>query len=329
MVNTERIESAVAVNILRKKKVTIVGSATRFAQNLARCGVEKFDLNDFDSVNASNVARQDYTTEDVGELKIEATARKIRNINPRAQVTCIAEDCTTKSDDEINAIFRNVDLIVLATDSHRAQAWGNTVALRLGINALWMGLYPGGKAGEIIFWHPGIASCHRCLVPTRYEAHAAAAKRGESLDPPSDGATIFDIDLLDAIGGGIAIGLLTPGADNRCGKIVAQLGDRNFIQIKIDHEWRIGGRDVVREQLGIADNCDTYFSWNTIARRDPDGGNLPCEDCEKYRGVTFNSVPGGTLRNNPSEPSPHVTQTTAGPHGEPSESNPTPVEDVF
>jgi len=38
------------------------------------------------------------------------------------------------------------------------------VALRLGIPAVWSGVYAGGKAGEIVLWYPGLASCYRCLV---------------------------------------------------------------------------------------------------------------------------------------------------------------------
>ncbi len=57
--------------------------------------------------------------------------------------------------------------------------------------------------------------------------------------------------------------------------------DRNFLQMKIDPEWTIGGVDPVAKYLGIPAGNDAYVSFCTVARRDPDpGGN--CPDCKKY-----------------------------------------------
>ena len=44
----------------------------------------------------------------------------------------------------------------------KAQAFGNEVALRLGIPAVWVGLYRSGQVGEVIFWHKDLPSCFRC-----------------------------------------------------------------------------------------------------------------------------------------------------------------------
>ena len=45
------------------------------------------------------------------------------------------------------------------------------------------------------------------------------------------------------------MGLLTRGSANRYGRLIAQLGDRNFLQVKIDPSWTWKGRDIIREQL--------------------------------------------------------------------------------
>ncbi len=220
----------------------------------------------------------------------------IERINSEAEVVSLTRDFTAMTDEEIDATFGEINLFIFATDRFAAQARGNQVALRLGVSALWVGLDRGGRAGEIIFWHPELDACFRCLTPKRFEAQANARARGELLDPPSDGATIFDIQLLDAIAGMLALGLLTRGSDNRFGQLIEKLGDRNFLQIKIDPDWMLQDRDVVREQLGIAEECDSYFAWNTIVRRDPDRGQLPCPDCERFRGHTFQGTKAGFLR---------------------------------
>ena len=80
----------------------------------------------------------------------------------------------------------------------------------------------------------------------------------------------------------IALGILTEGSNNRYGRLMHQLDGRNFLQVKLDPEWTIGGKDIVREQLGIAAGCDSYLSFCTIARRDPDPGGQ-CPDCLQFR----------------------------------------------
>jgi molybdopterin/thiamine biosynthesis adenylyltransferase len=276
------------------------GASTTLLGNLARCGIEQFTLSDPDRIEPVNIARQGHREDQIGRFKVDAVAEMIRAINPRAEVTTLPMDCTVISDAEIEENFSGTDLFLFLTDRFTAQAWGNTLALRFGTPALWGGLYAGGFGGEIIFWHAEIDACFRCLCSKRYQAHAAAEET-TSLDPSSDGATIFDVAFLDAVAGMVALGLLTRGSDNRFGRLIDDLGDRNFLQLSTDPGFRIAGRDVIAEQLGISDQCDTYFAWNTIARRDPDGGQLYCSDCERYRGHRFEETPRGFVRIKPGE----------------------------
>ena len=60
-----------------------VGST--IAENLARCGVTKMTLWDFDKVEAHNIVNQMFTEEDVGKPKVEALKNIIININPEAK----------------------------------------------------------------------------------------------------------------------------------------------------------------------------------------------------------------------------------------------------
>lgn len=57
-----------------------VGSTV--AENLARCGVKKFTLWDFDKVENHNIANQMFTQSDVGKPKVEALADILCEINP-------------------------------------------------------------------------------------------------------------------------------------------------------------------------------------------------------------------------------------------------------
>lgn len=279
-----RIQSVIDTRQTQAAEVAVIGAggSARLIGDLARCGVRRFILVDPDIVEGTNIARQGHDHRHLGVPKVDAVGHNIRQINPEAEVVALPLDFTTLSDEEIDDQFATTDLFIFATDRFSAQARGNEVALRPLTPAIWIGLYPRGQAGEIVFWHPDIPACFRCLCASRYTAHARAIG-SRRLDPTSDGATIFDIGLVDSIAGMLAVGLLTRGADNRHGRLIANLGDRNFIQVKIDSEWTFNGRDLVREQLGIAEDRDAFFAWNTIVRADPTRGEPPCPDCVRFR----------------------------------------------
>lgn len=57
-----------------------VGSTV--AENLARCGLKKFTLWDFDKVEEHNIANQMFTQSDVGKMKVEALRDILVEINP-------------------------------------------------------------------------------------------------------------------------------------------------------------------------------------------------------------------------------------------------------
>jgi molybdopterin/thiamine biosynthesis adenylyltransferase len=264
-----------------------VGGSAGLVCNLVRSGVRRLKLFDFDRISLANVARQQHDATDVGRLKVAALADAVRRINSDAQVELIDADFLTMDATTLARHLVECDLLILATDQFRAQGRGNELALQFNIPALWIGLYAGGLAGELIFWYPAIDACFRCLCSKRFAAHQAAVAQGRSLDPPSDGCTIFDVALLDSVAGMLAVAILTRGSDNRCGRLIEGLGDRNFLQVQLDPLWNVGGVNPVRKYLGIADDNDAFFAWNTIARRDPDGGRLPCPDCEQFRGHRF------------------------------------------
>lgn len=70
-------------------KIHIIGCGSvgsTVAENLARCGVKKFVLWDFDVVEPHNVANQMFTQEDVGKSKVEALKEILVKINPDVEV---------------------------------------------------------------------------------------------------------------------------------------------------------------------------------------------------------------------------------------------------
>lgn len=296
-----RIESAMDIGRLQSAEVAIVGcgGASGLAIQLARCGVRRFFLIDPDQVTPSNVARQAHDTVSLGRPKVEALADMLARTNPDIEVRSLVGDINCLSEDDITSSFAHTDLLINATDRFTAHARGNEIALRLGLPAIWVGLYPQGLAGEVVWWAPHVRSCYRCLCAKRYAAHERAEADGRNLDPSSDGCSIFDITLLDSIAGAIGVGLLTRGANNRFGRLVDQLGNRNFLQVQLDPSWTLNGRNPIRELLRVDAGCPAWFAWTAAVQADPDAGGLPCPDCKRFLGRRISAPEAGSAREEP------------------------------
>jgi len=280
-VDFSRISPSVDVQALQHSHVTVVGGAYNLSNDLVRCGIGGISLVDFDTVSPSNIPRQDFSTMDIARHKVEVTAERLLKTNPEVEVETHILNYCALSEEEHDRLFGHTNLFIFATDFFPAQARGNREATRLQIPALFIGLYSGGRAAEIVFWYPGVTpACYRCICSSRYQGFA----QGQG-NISSTGGTIFDLRIADAIAGPIALGLLTPGADNRMGKLIAQLGNRNLLQTKIDPEYTLNGKDIFRQYLG--DN-PANFSFTTIAL--PMERDLNCPDCSATQDIANRSV---------------------------------------
>jgi hypothetical protein len=278
--NFDRIRTTINVDRMQQCHATFVGGAYGLAQDLVRCGLGSLTYIDYDRIDSTNPARQDFNSTELGQFKVEALFSSVKRINPDVQVDYLIRDFCDLSQDEFDLHLGHTDVLVMATDFFPAQARGNLEALRLGKPAVWIGIYREGRAGEIVYFVPGVTpACYRCICRSRYEAFASQAQ-GEpnATQIPSAGATIFDLHLVDAIAGQIAVGILTAGADNRMGRLVQQLGRRNCLQVKSDPMYRLGDKDIFEKYLGGAPQ---NFSFTTIAlpmEPEPD-----CPDCAMFR----------------------------------------------
>lgn len=107
-----------AMQALSRIRVLIVGVGgvgSWCAEALARGGVEHLTLVDSDRVVASNVNRQRMALPaTIGELKVEALARMLREINPRLDVDARAIRYTPESSELVLADY---DFVIDAIDS--------------------------------------------------------------------------------------------------------------------------------------------------------------------------------------------------------------------
>ena len=70
---------------IKQKKVALIGLGaigSMVAEALAHSGIQKIGLWDSDTIEPGNICRSTYCLQDLGESKVQAIAKKLRNINP-------------------------------------------------------------------------------------------------------------------------------------------------------------------------------------------------------------------------------------------------------
>lgn len=258
------------------------GASTGLVKSLARLGVRNFTLIDPDIVEDKNLAAQDFERADIGTPKVEALAAHIERVClekkhpglPPLDVRAYQGDFVQMPEE---LLFRceGKPILLMATDFHPAQAWGNVLALKFGVLAFWVGVYRGGGAGEIIFYQNGYdLPCYRCIVSSRYAAYDRTASTGRGHASVSSGLP-FAVDFIDAIVGHLLVGAVHFGEQsNPHAAFFERLlrEKRNFIQVQLDPDYRLRGEtDIFAEARTPNGLCfNTLFQEDRIDSACPD-----------------------------------------------------------
>lgn len=115
---TARIIGRDAIERLADKKVLLFGVGgvgSYVAEGLIRSGIGNLTLVDKDVVDITNINRQLVALHStIGQVKVEVMAKRLRDINPEAEIISI-QDCYTPETAQ-NYIFSDYDYVVDAID---------------------------------------------------------------------------------------------------------------------------------------------------------------------------------------------------------------------
>lgn len=100
---------------LRNYKVLVAGSGigSVIAECALRLGFENITIVDGDTVELTNLNRQNYVYKDIGKTKAESIAMRLRSINPNANITVYDQFITS---DNITSFVRQHDVAINALD---------------------------------------------------------------------------------------------------------------------------------------------------------------------------------------------------------------------
>lgn len=117
-IRSEMLLGSNNMNRLSQAKVAVFGIGgvgSYVVESLARIGVGHLVLIDFDNIVPSNINRQIHAhTGTIGQLKVDAMAKRVKLINPDCEVTSIAKLYNAETTDEI--LTDDIDYVVDAID---------------------------------------------------------------------------------------------------------------------------------------------------------------------------------------------------------------------
>ena len=120
------------------------GIGSSFAEAAVRLGFEQIILADGDTVAATNLNRQNFTVDDIGKPKVEALAKRLRAINPDANIqeinAYLTPDSIADQVAQADLVFDTIDFLDLSAivalhDECRRQRKPAITALAIGWGA--------------------------------------------------------------------------------------------------------------------------------------------------------------------------------------------------
>ncbi|MDD3878327.1 MAG: ThiF family adenylyltransferase [Bacteroidales bacterium] len=160
-----RSKGLLEISVLENKTVGIVGlgsGGSPIAVELAKAGIGKFVLIDFDRIELSNVARHVCGISDLGRLKTLAVKDLILNKNPYAIVNTFEIDVNEYSQVCTNALS-NVDVIICASDNDKSRFLLNDISLKFNIPAIFGRAITRAIGGDVLRVRPHKGPCYNCL----------------------------------------------------------------------------------------------------------------------------------------------------------------------
>jgi bacteriocin biosynthesis cyclodehydratase domain-containing protein len=138
------------------------GLGGRTAMELASIGVGELWLADGDRVETSNLNRQtQYTEADVGNIKVEAMAARLRSFNSATTVRTSSE--RLESEEQIGDFIAGADIVIDSADwpTHEIERWCNSACFAAGIPYIAMSHFPPiARVGPL--YVPGETGCFAC-----------------------------------------------------------------------------------------------------------------------------------------------------------------------
>lgn len=164
-----RNKGILETDTMSKKRAIILGCGSvgsLVAMELARAGVGYFLLCDADIVEYHNVCRHQCGIEDVGDLKINALERKLKNINPNVSVFKFEGIVQNLPKAMLDDFCVSGDTVFVGcADNRMADVYTNRISIYYSAFFISIGFWERAYAGEIFYHIPNKGMpCYDCAL---------------------------------------------------------------------------------------------------------------------------------------------------------------------
>ncbi len=146
----------------RNKKVTIVGCGglgVIISQLLARVGIGRITVIDYDNVERVNLNRLGFEKDAIGKNKAVWVKEVIERSLP-VSVEAIQRDVR---EIEIDEVIRSSDLVITATDNTNSRLLTNYFCVKTNTKMVDVGFTPDGLRGHVHLILPYKTACYACF----------------------------------------------------------------------------------------------------------------------------------------------------------------------
>ncbi len=264
------------------KRAVILGCGSvgsLVALELARSGVGHFLLADPDIMEYHNICRHQCGIEDVGDLKIHALERKLRNINPSVEVQSfegIIQNMPKAMLDDF--CVKGQTIFIGCADNRGADVYANRISIYYGAAFLSIGFWERAYAGELFYHIPGRQMpCYECALGSggdlsaRVQANHHVYSNQENLEAVKfEPGISADINFITCIGVKLSLDILNLNNPDYKPRLLDHLQQYTLVCNTSDPE--IGG-----DMVGI-------FSYPLQVTTSLKVGFRPhqCSDCCRY-----------------------------------------------
>lgn len=179
--------------------IGVGGIGCASAAYLAAGGVGRLLICDFDTVDETNLGRQVlFTPDDIGELKVEVAAKRLRKMNPDIDIAIISDRL---SHDNLLAAVASVDVVLDGCDNFATRFQVNEACVELQ-----RPLVSGAAIrleGQLAVFGPDYAhsACYRCLYSEADESLESCAGNGVLSPVPGVIGTLMAVETLKILAG--------------------------------------------------------------------------------------------------------------------------------
>lgn len=249
-----RNKGILETDVMTKKRAVILGCGSvgsLVAMELARSGVGHFLLVDADTMEYHNICRHQCGIEDVGDLKVNALKRKLKNINPKVEVFTfggVFENTPKQMLDDFCIPFETV--FVGCADNRTADVYANRISIYYDSYFVSIGFWERAYAGEIFYHIPGKnMPCYQCALGDgggmsgRVAANHHVYSNQENLEAVKfEPGISVDINFITSIGIKLVIDLLNSTNESYIPRLLNNL--KQYTLVCNTSDPRIGGEMV-------------------------------------------------------------------------------------